>query len=99
LPGDLALTNAIIPAKTNAVKLRATVPDDLELGQLVFFAVLGQAEIKGKSFTARASTMPALRSRFPEMLWPPEALDGWIALGVATSKSEATEPKPKRKKK
>jgi hypothetical protein len=94
-----ALSNAVIRAKTNEVKLKVTVPDDIELGQLFPFAILGQAEISGATFKTRTSTMPALRSQFPEMLWPPEELDGWIALSIATSKSPATDSRPKRKRK
>jgi hypothetical protein len=94
---DFSVTNAVIRGKTNEVKLRVSVPDEAVLGQYFPFAIFGQAEMGGPTHPVRASTMPALRRQFPEMLWPPEELDGWIALGVATTKSEATLPQRKRK--
>ena len=59
----------------------------------------GRGSIGGRVVMSGASTKPALRAAFPEMRWLPEPLDGWITLDVATGKSEATAPEPKRKKK
>lgn len=96
LPEGFTLTNAVIPAKSNVVKLKIIAPDEEEWGRLFHFQMVGKAEADGRSFSATVSTLPALRQQFPQMLWPPAALDGWLALGLGANQ---TEPPPVRKKK
>lgn len=96
LEEGFVVTNAIIAAKTNATKLKVTVPADLALGEFFEFGLIGSAEIAGTNFTARVSTLPALRTAFPEMRFPPAELDGLMSLSVSESKSAS--PKPARKK-
>lgn len=96
LEGDFAATNAIIAAKTNATKLRVTVPAELPLGEYFQFSLVGSADLKDRLVTARVSTAPALRALFPEMRHPPAELDGLMTLSISESKS--TSPPPARKK-
>jgi len=99
LPEGFTVTNAVIPAKTNVVKLQVTIPEELALGDLLHFGIVGNAMIGETNCLARASTLPALRNLFPGLRYPPRELDGLIALSVAASKStEATSPPKKRKK-
>ncbi len=99
LSSTFTLSNAVIGARTNQVKLTVRVPESLELGQFFPFAIFGEAIIDGQANQVRVSTMPALRREFPEMPWPPEELDGWIALGVGTTRAEGAVAPPKRRKK
>ena len=89
-------TNNIIAAKTNATKIRVTVPANLPLGEFFEFGLVGSAVIGSNGVTARVSTIPALRVLFPEMRHPPVELDGLMSLSISESKS--TSPTPLRKK-
>ena len=62
--------------------LKAKVPAGARPGESIPFRILGTATVDGGTFTAEASTMPALRRLFPRMLYPPEEADGLIVLGV-----------------
>jgi len=57
---------------------------------VINFRISGRAKIEGKDFEATASTHPAWRKLFPHLPWPPEELDGWIALAVAAAKPVET---------
>ena len=97
LPGaesSFVLTNnIIIDAKTNATQLHVTLPMELTPGQFTNLSIVGQAKIGDATFSATASTMPALRKLFPQMPYPPEELDGLIGLGIkAFAKSTETKP-------
>jgi hypothetical protein len=96
LEGGFIATNSIIAAKTNATKIRVTVPADLALGEFFEFGLIGSAEIKNSIITARVSTLPALRALFPEMRHLPAELDGLMSLSISESKS--TSPTPARRK-
>ncbi|MCI0540441.1 MAG: hypothetical protein L0Z50_35000, partial [Verrucomicrobiales bacterium] len=90
-PG-LTFTNNLIPAKTNLAQLKVSVPPDWPPGKLINFSVSGEAKIGEALVEARASTSPALRKSFPNLLYPPPALDeldGLIGLGIIEGK-----PKP-----
>ena len=76
------ITNNIVPAKTNQIQLRITLPAELKPGEILNFGILGEARIGETNFQTRASTLPALRKEFPSMLYPPRELDGLIGLGV-----------------
>jgi hypothetical protein len=97
LDSRFTLTNSVIPAKTNVTQLTVTSPANLALGDYFDFHVEGHATIQERAVTARASTMPAIRSVLPNLRYPPAELDGVITLSIATGKS-ATIP-PNRKKK
>lgn len=84
-PG-FAATNDLITAKTNAVKMSVTVPSHLAAGDFHPFVIVGEAQVDGRSIKTRASTLPALHKSFPEMPFPPEALDGLIILGISAPK-------------
>ena len=94
----IEVTNQIIAAKSNETKLKITVPEELAFGNFLPFTIVGVAKIDGNNVTARASTMPALRAIWPEMPYPPAALDGSIALGVSENKSAPPAPARKKKK-
>jgi hypothetical protein len=90
LDSGFSVTNNIITAKTNETKLRITVPFDIRPGALWQFVIVGRAEIEGTVVEVRTSTAPALRKLFPQMVFPPEALDGLIGLGVSAPPNKGT---------
>jgi hypothetical protein len=96
LPESFSVSNAVITAKTNATKLRISAPSDLALGDFFLFSIVGSAVIDGANVSERTSTLPALRSLFPELRHPPAELDGLISLSISESKS--SNPKPPQKK-
>lgn len=85
--GDaLTITNNVIgEGKTNTT-MKVTVPGSFAPGLPRFFNVLGTATRDGAEVRAFASTSPALRRRFPQMLYLLKELDGEIALGVTSPK-------------
>jgi hypothetical protein len=87
------LTNNIIAAKTNATQLQVILPQELKPGQFTNLSIIGQAQIGEASFSATASTLPALRKLFPQMPYPPAELDGLIGLGIKVP-AKSTETKP-----
>jgi len=95
----LEVTNQIIAAKSNETKLKITVPEEMAFGNFLPFTIVGVAKIAGSNVTARASTMPALRITFPDLPYPPAALDGSIALGVSENNSATPGTARKKKKK
>jgi len=96
LPRGFTIANATIAAKTNSTRLRISAPSDLGLGDFFLLSVVGSAVIDGNKVSERTSTLPALRSLFPELRHPPAELDGLISLSISESKS--TNPKPPQKK-
>jgi hypothetical protein len=97
LPEGFTVTNAVLAAKTNSAKLKIGAPPNLALGDFYLFSILGNATIAGENVRERTSTLPALRSLFPELRHPPTELDGLIALSVSESKS-ATPTRPQRRR-
>jgi hypothetical protein len=80
------LSDNVIPAKTNAVQLQVNVPSDIPAGHIMHFAVLGRAQTGEANYEAQATSMPAIRKLFPQMLYPPLELDGLLALGVKSGR-------------
>ena len=76
------LEGATIPAGKQETTLKVKLPGDLIAGSIVDFQVTGSADVPGGRAVATASTATALRRLLPRMLYPPEELDGLIALGV-----------------
>jgi hypothetical protein len=92
----LELSNNIILGKTtNETPLKVTAPANLAGGRLFHFTIIGYARIGESYFESQASTMPALRKLFPQMLYPPEDLDGLIGLGVKAAEKPAPAAAPK----
>jgi len=96
LPDGFSISNAVITAKTNAVKLKINAPLDLGFGDFFLFSIVGSAVVDGAKVSERVSTLPALRSSFPEIRHLPAALDGLLALSISESKS--TNPKPPQRR-
>jgi hypothetical protein len=96
LEEGFAITNALIPAKTNMTRLKVIVPQDLALGGLFHFGLSGSAEISGRKVTAQANTLAALREVLPGLRYPPPQLNGLLTLSISESKS--AEPRPQRKR-
>ena len=96
LPEGFNVSNAVISAITNATKLKISVPADLGLGDFFLFSIVGSAVVDGANASERTSTLPALRSLFPELRHPPAELDGLMALSISESKS--TNPQPTQRK-
>ena len=99
LPEGFSVSNAVITAKTNATRLRISVPSDLALGDFFLFSIVGSAVIDGAKVSERTSTLPALRSLFPELRHPPAELDGLMALSISKSKSDNPKPPQKKRRK
>lgn len=97
LEEGFSVTNSIIPAKTNATRLKVTVPASLALGEFYEFGLVGSADVGGTDVAARVSTLPALRSLFPEMRYPPLELDGLLTLSISESKSASPPTRKKRR--
>ena len=73
---------ATIPAGKQETQLKVKLPADLKAGSIVPFTVVGTATVGAEEVRAIASTAASLKKLFPRMLYPPEDLDGTIALGV-----------------
>jgi len=80
-PGVGVEGNVVAEGK-NETQLKVKLPADLKAGKLVHFQIRGTGKAGDEEIIATASTMPALRKLFPGLLYPPEELDGQIALGV-----------------
>jgi hypothetical protein len=98
LPEGFSVSNAVITAKTNPTKLRISVPTDLALGDFFLFSIVGSAVIDGATVRERTSTLPALRTLFPELRYPPAEVDGLIALSISESKSATPQPQRRRRR-
>ena len=99
LPAGYEVEPATIEEKKTEAELKLKVPADAKPGTLLPFRMIGEAEVNGKRLEVRASTATALRRAFPDLLYPPTALDGWITLGVRSSDSQVDAVAPVRKKK
>ncbi|MBM3840557.1 MAG: hypothetical protein FJ398_21865 [Verrucomicrobia bacterium] len=87
----LALSDSVIPAKTNSVQMKLALPPDLPAGRILHFVLVGRAQTGESSYETQATTMPAIRKLFPQMLYPPLELDGLVALGIKPGqKAEST---------
>ena len=93
VPEGFALEKNVLTSKTNDMTVKVTLPTNLAPGQLLNFKIIGHAKIDGKDFVTTVSTRPALRKLFPHQSWPPAELDGWMALGVTTSKPKLPDEK------
>jgi hypothetical protein len=80
------LDGATIATGKNDTTLKVKMPADLAAHPAgpISFRIIGQAKVGDDEVIVTASTMPALRRLFPRMLYPPEELDGVIALGIRT---------------
>ena len=99
MPTGYEVATARIDDKKTEVALKLKVPVDAKPGTLLAFRLIGEAEVNGKKLEVRAGTMTALRRAFPDLLYPPEALDGSITLGIRSSDSNVDVVAPARKKK
>jgi hypothetical protein len=98
LPDGFTITNAVLTAKTNAIRIRIGAPADQHLGDFFLFSLVGSAVIEGSKVSERTSTLPALRNLFPELRHSPPELDGLIALGISESKSSTPKPPQRRRR-
>ncbi|MBI4585221.1 MAG: PPC domain-containing protein [Planctomycetes bacterium] len=78
----LVLANHTILEGKNETLLSATLPSGLETGRAFAIGILGRAKIGEGEFTAKASTLGALRKVLHGLPYPPAALDGAIGLGI-----------------
>jgi hypothetical protein len=83
LEEHFALDNQVVAEKKTETTLKVKVPAEMEQGRIRQFRVLGRVKMGEREVTATASTLPALRKLFPDLLFPPPELDGWIGLGIA----------------
>jgi hypothetical protein len=99
LPAGCTLSNAVIAEGTNAAKLKIAVPGTLAMGEHFDVTLQGTANVDGREVVAPVSTLPALRTVFPELRYPPRQLDGLLAVSIAGSSSSTPAPTTKKKKK
>lgn len=91
----LEIENVAIPEKKNEAQLKLKPAPSLAPGGFQHFEVRGTATISGETRTAVASTLPALRKLWPNLLYPPPELDGVIALSIRASESKTPAAKKK----
>ena len=99
LPAGFEVESGIIEEKKLEGDLKLKIPDGAKAGDLLNFRIMGRASAGDAEFEVQASTMTALRRVFPDLAYPPAAMDGWIALGVRAANSTVDAPAPARKKK
>lgn len=86
IEGLVMTNNVIAEGKTN-ITMKVILPESLSPGTPSFLTVIGNAESdRSSEVRVRASTAPALRRRFPQLLYVPVELDGVIALGVTSAR-------------
>jgi hypothetical protein len=75
-------TNHVIGEGKSNATMKVTAPATLPPGSMHSFSVFGTSKRDGTEVQARASTAPALRRRFPQMLYVPIEWDGEVTLGI-----------------
>jgi hypothetical protein len=78
----LVLEGHIIPKDSDKAELKVTLPARLEPGQLHVARIVGRGELGDQDLVAVAGTLAAVRKALPYSLYPPQSLDGSIAIGV-----------------
>src|SRR5581483_7852289 len=63
--------------------LTVTLGPSLTAGQTALVKIVGEAKIGADEFRTTASTLVAMRTGLSGLPFPPAALDGTLALGVA----------------
>jgi hypothetical protein len=91
-PSGFELKSPLLPAKTNETQMRVALPKNIDPGSIVHFGIIGYAKIGNAFFETQASTVPALRKLFPQMLNPLLEFDGLIGLGVKPTPPKTAEP-------
>jgi hypothetical protein len=94
---EFSLTNNVIPEGKNEIQMSILVSESAIRGQIVPCRIVGTAKNGETDIVAMASTMSALRRNFPQMLFPPEQLDGLIALGIGETVRIEAPPEKKKK--
>lgn len=79
---DATLEGEVIAKDKKDTKIKITLPKEVEVGGWRQIKIVGRAKSGDEELRAVASTMPALRKRFPEMPFPPVDLDGKVTVGV-----------------
>jgi len=98
LGADVAIENAVVEEKKTNTTLKVTIPAQFEPSHFVQFKIAGRAKIGEREVIATASTLPALRSLFPNLTYPPAELDGLIGLGILPPGSKPPAEKPRRRR-
>ena len=75
--------------------LTVSLSENFAAGKLASFYVFGSAQTNDMKLEAFASTLPAVRKLFPNLVYHPTELDGRICVGVTKPgrKSEGLETK------
>jgi hypothetical protein len=77
------VANNVIPEGKPETMMSVTLGSTLSAGQMSTVHIIGQAKIGETDFRTTASTLDALRGALNGLPFPPGALDGQLALGVA----------------
>ena len=76
------LANNVIPEGKPSTAMRVTVPAGLAPGHLALVSIVGKAKIGETEFTAKASTVAALKKQNASLASIPDELQTAVALGV-----------------
>ena len=79
----VVLTNNVIGDGKSNTTMQVTVLNSAVPATFRPFSVQGIVKRNGEEVRVRASTAPALRRKFPRLLYPPPELDGELVLGVS----------------
>ena len=77
-----SVEGATIPAGKQEATLKVKLPPDLPAGSIAHLRIIGTASAGGEEARVVASTAAALRKLYPKLLYPPDDLDGDIAVGI-----------------
>ncbi len=80
---ECKLRHHVIPEGKPETTLTVTLGPDLAAGQTTLVKITGEAKIGAVEYRTTASTLVAMRTGLSGLPFPPAALDGTLALGVA----------------
>jgi hypothetical protein len=81
-PGRWGLQQSTIREKAKDARLLLVPEKELEPGKLFPLKIVATATIDDQTVRRTAGTLAVLRAGTPELLYPPEQLDGWVNVGV-----------------
>jgi hypothetical protein len=80
--GEFQLYGNVIAEKQAAAKLIAVVPPNCKPANLATLRIVGKATIDGRDVTVAAGTAALVRTRWPQLAFPPAWLDGLLTVAI-----------------
>ncbi len=80
--GEFQLYGNVIAEKQAAAKLIALVPPNVTPADLATLRIVGKATIDGRVVTVPAATTALVRTRWPQLTFPPAWLDGLVSVAI-----------------